>query len=124
MSPTLDKTLEFPANVNWHSEALPALNPFRYARRMNTALKKTGVSGMVVGLGIACVGFLLNAVLGALSPRLAQSFALLIVFGNVMFVLGCINLARAKGQPWYFGLLGLLSCLGLAVLWFLVPDKA
>ncbi len=91
---------------------------------MNAALKKTAVGGIGVGLAISLVGFVLNAFLGMLSPRLAQGFSLLIVFGNVIFVLGCINLARAKGQPWYFGLLGLLSCLGLAVLWFVVPDKA
>ncbi len=50
--------------------------------------------------------------------------ALLIVFGNVIFVVACINLSRAKGQPWYLRLLGLSSCLGLAVLRFVVPDKA
>lgn len=91
---------------------------------MNVALKKTAVSALGLGLAVAAVGFVLNAVLGSVSPRLAQAFALLITFGNVIFVVGCINLARAKGQPWYFGLLGLLSCLGLAVLWFLVPDKS
>jgi hypothetical protein len=91
---------------------------------MNTALKKTAVSALWLGFLIALIGFGINAVLGGLSPRLAQAFSLLIVFGNVIFVLGCINLARAKGQPWYFGLLGLLSCVGLAVLWFLVPDRA
>ncbi|MBK7584401.1 MAG: hypothetical protein IPI67_29875 [Myxococcales bacterium] len=91
---------------------------------MIIALKKTALSGMWLGFIIALAGFALNAVLGGVSPRLAQGFALLITFGNVIFVLGCINFARAKGQPWYVGLLGLLSCVGLAVLWFLVPDKA
>ena len=91
---------------------------------MNPALKKTALSALWLGFAISLAGFVVNAVLGGLSPRLAQGFSLLIVFGNVIFVLGCINLARAKGQPWYFGLLGLLSCLGLAVLWFVVPDKA
>ncbi len=91
---------------------------------MNAALKKTALGALGLGLAVSVVGFVLNAVLGALSARLAQAFALLIVFGNAIFVLGCINLARAKGQPWYLGLLGLLSCVGLAVLWFLVPDKA
>lgn len=90
---------------------------------MNLALKKTALAGLWVGFAISVVGFVLNAVLGSLSPRLAQVFSLLIVFGNVIFILGCINFARAKGQPWYVGLLGLFSCVGLAVLWFLVPDK-
>ena len=44
-------------------------------------------------------------------------------FGALFFVYGCIQLAKAKGQPWLVGLLGFLSCLGLAVLWFVVPDK-
>jgi hypothetical protein len=91
---------------------------------MNVQLKKTALSALWLGFLIGLVGFALNAVLGGLSPRLAQGFSLLIVAGNVVFVLGCINLARAKGQPWYFGLLGLLSCLGLAILWFVVPDRA
>ncbi len=91
---------------------------------MNAGLRKTAMGGIWLGFGIACAGFPLNAFLGGLGPRIAQGFALLITFGNVIFVLGCINLARAKGQPWYFGLLGLLSCVGLLVLWFLVPDKA
>lgn len=91
---------------------------------MNVQLKKTALGALWVGFLFSLVAFLLNAVLGGLSPRLAQVFSLAIVFGNVIFLLGCINLARAKGQPWYFGLLGLLSCVGLAILWFVVPDKA
>ena len=35
---------------------------------------------------------------------------------------GCIALARAKDRPWYLGLLGLFSFLGVAVLWYAVPD--
>jgi hypothetical protein len=91
---------------------------------MNTKLRKTAISGLVLGFAISAVGFVANALLGAMSARLGHAMSLLIVFGDVIFLVGCINLARAKGQPWYLGLLGLLSCLGLAVLWFLVPDKS
>lgn len=91
---------------------------------MNVALKKTAVSALWLGFVISLVGFVLNALLGVLSHRLAQMFSLLITMGHAIFVLGCINLARAKGQPWYFGLLGLLSWLGLLILWFVVPDKS
>jgi hypothetical protein len=91
---------------------------------MNTQLKKTAVGALWLGFLIGLTGFALNAFLGALSPRLAQAFSLLIVAGNVVFVLGCINLARAKGQPWYFGLLGIFSCVGLAILWLVVPDRS
>lgn len=86
--------------------------------------KKNALGAIGLGFAVALVGFVLNGVLGGMSPRLAQGFALLIVFGNVIFVIGCIRLAIAKGHPWYFGLLGMLSCLGLGVLWFVVPDKA
>jgi hypothetical protein len=91
---------------------------------MNVQLKKTALSALWLGFLIGLVGFVLNAIFGAWSARLAQGFSLIIVAGNVVFVLGCINLARAKGQPWYYGFLGLLSCVGLAILWFVVPDRA
>jgi hypothetical protein len=85
--------------------------------------KKTALTVIFAGVAFGAVAFVLNAVLGMTSPRLAHAFALGIVFGNLVFVLGCIQLARAKGQPWFFGLLGLLSCIGLGILWFVVPDK-
>jgi hypothetical protein len=90
---------------------------------MNVALKKTAVSALWLGFLISLVGFVLNALLGALSHRLAQPFALLITFGHLIFLLGCINYARAKGQPWYVGLLGLCNLVGFAILVFLIPDK-
>lgn len=90
---------------------------------MNAQLKKTAVSALWVGFGISVVGFLLNALIGSLSHRLAQPFAFLISIGNLIFLLGCINYARAKGQPWYVGLLGLCNVVGLAVLVFFVPDR-
>ena len=91
---------------------------------MNVQLKKTAVGALWLGFGISLTGFALNAVLGAVSHRLAQSFAFLITMGNLVFLLGCINYARAKGQPWYVGLLGLCNLIGFAILVFLVPDKS
>ena len=35
----------------------------------------------------------------------------------VVFDLGCIHYARAKGWHWWVGLLGVFSLLGLLVLW-------
>jgi len=84
--------------------------------------KQSALVVIVIGLAFAGLAFALNAVL-APGPRLAQMCSLGIVFGNVVFVLGCIQLARAKGHPWYVGLLGLASLLGLAILWFVVADK-
>lgn len=84
--------------------------------------KQAAVSIVGVGLGFEVFGFVANAAL-APGPRLAQMFSLLIVGGVLITLAGCVQLARAKGQPWFFGLLGLLSFVGAAVLWFLVPDK-
>jgi hypothetical protein len=36
---------------------------------------------------------------------------------------GCIKLARAKGRPWTWGLLGILNVLGAAILWYGVSDR-
>lgn len=90
---------------------------------MDAQLKKTATGALWLGFGISFVGFILNALIGSLSHRLAQPFALLISFGNLIFLFGCINYARAKGQPWYVGLLGLCNVLGFLVLAFLVPDR-
>lgn len=84
--------------------------------------KQAALSIVGVGLGFEIFGFVANAVL-APGPRLAQMFSLAIVAGVLITLAGCVQLARAKGQPWFFGLLGLLSFVGAAVLWFLVPDK-
>jgi hypothetical protein len=42
--------------------------------------------------------------------------------GVVVFVYGCSLYAKAKGQHWAWGLLGVLSLIGLIILYFL-PDK-
>ena len=86
-----------------------------------TPLKRSALTVAFRGLGMSAVAFVLNGVL-APGPRVAQSFALAITLGAAMFVAGCIFLARAKGRPWYFGLLGFFSCIGLAILWFAVSD--
>jgi len=40
----------------------------------------------------------------------------------VVFIWGCAQYAKAKGQSGWFGLFGLLSIIGLLVLFFL-PDR-
>lgn len=90
---------------------------------MNPQLRKNAVGAIWVGFGISFAGFILNALIGTLSHRLAHPFALLITFGNLILLLGCINYARAKGQPWYLGLLGLFNLVGVAILVFFVPDR-
>ena len=44
------------------------------------------------------------------------------IIGTVIFVWGCCLLAKGKGYPNYFGMLGLLSLVGLMILW-LIPEK-
>lgn len=86
-------------------------------QRAALQLAAAGITGQVVG-------FVANtATLGLESPRLAGVFALMITFGAAIAVLGGIRLAIAKGHPWYVGLLGLLSVVGIAALWLVVPDR-
>lgn len=91
---------------------------------MDRQRRKNAVGAVWLGFGISLVGFVLNALVGSLSYRLAQPFALLMTFGNLVFLLGCINYVRAKNQPWYVGLLGLCSVVGFAILVFFVPDRS
>jgi hypothetical protein len=90
-------------------------------------MNERGKNSLVIigsGLGVSVVAFVLNAVIGTISPRIAQACALGISMGHTIVVLGCIQLAVSKGKPWYFGLLGLCSCLGIGILWFLVKDES
>jgi hypothetical protein len=82
---------------------------------------RAALAAALTGIAIMAVGFVGNALFGSLGPRIAHGLALLIVFGNAIGFYGCLLLARAKGRPWYFGLLGLLSVIGLPILWFVVP---
>lgn len=84
--------------------------------------KKSAFGIIVVGLAFALVAFVLNGLFGGTSPRMAQMFSLGIVLGNGIGCLGCVRLAIAKGYPWYVGLVGVFSCLGLAVL-AILKDK-
>ena len=44
------------------------------------------------------------------------------LLGSVLLIMGCCFFAKAKGYAWWVGLLGLLSCLGLVVL-YLLPER-
>lgn len=48
---------------------------------------------------------------------------LLISAGSLLIILCCVALAKAKGYPWFLGLIGFFSCLGFAIVWFVLPDK-
>ena len=47
---------------------------------------------------------------------------ILALVGFVFFIWGCMNYAAGKGHSKLLGLLGLLSCIGLLILFFL-PDR-
>jgi len=87
--------------------------------------KKRGAWTIIVtGVAIAAVFFVLNGLFSALHPRLPGMLSLGITLGNAIACWGCIRLAVAKGYPWYVGLLGIFSCLGLVVVGFVLKDKA
>ena len=77
--------------------------------------KKMGIYGIVGGIVLEGVGQGLAST--------SSIFSLLTLVGLGAFIYGCVQIAKAKGQEWYYGLLGLLSCIGLAVLWFVIEDK-
>jgi hypothetical protein len=88
-----------------------------------TPKKKNALMVVAAGFGLSMLAFALNATGAFSNPNVVGALGRAIVFGNVIFVVGCLLLARAKGHPWYVGLLGLLNLLGLAVLWYVVKDK-
>jgi hypothetical protein len=88
---------------------------------MEASLKKTGLTLVVVGLAFSSLAPITGGLVESSAVRSGGSLAA--SFGAILFTFGCIQIAKAKGQAWYVGLLGLLSCLGLAILWFVVPDK-
>jgi len=88
---------------------------------MDAALKKTGLTLVVIGIAFSAVAPTAGALVESATIRSAASTSA--GFGFLIFLAGCVQIAKAKGQPWYYGLLGIMSCIGLAVLWFAVPDK-
>lgn len=67
-------------------------------------------------LALALVGFVLQGV----GRGLADGAGVLLIFvGAGFFVAGLASYARMRGQSPAFGLLGLLSCLGFLILYFL-----
>ena len=88
---------------------------------MDATLKKQGLTMVVAGLVICSLAPLAGGLVESAAIRNAASFAP--ALGQMVVVFGCIQIAKAKGRPWHYGLLGFLSCIGLAILWFVVEDK-
>lgn len=72
-----------------------------------------------IGVGVG----LLFQVIGRVLMTDGSPIGGLIAFvGLVAFIWGCFSYAQGKGQSKWLGLLGLLSLLGLIILFF-IPDK-
>lgn len=89
---------------------------------MDAALKKSGLTLVVIGLCLAPIAPLIGGLVE--SPAIRHMASLATTFSAIAVTFGCIRIARAKGQPWYVGLLGLLSVVGFLIVWFAVPDKS
>ncbi len=73
-----------------------------------------------IGVGIGLIGEILgHSLFDSGNLGLAMLVAL---FGAAFFIWGCAQYAQAKGHSAWLGVLGLLSLLGLIVLFFL-PDR-
>lgn len=74
-----------------------------------------------IGVGIGIVIQIARYILvshGYLSPNLGLIVGIIAL---AFFTWGCMNYAEGKGHSKWFGLFGLLSCIGLVILIFM-PD--
>jgi hypothetical protein len=80
--------------------------------------KSKTVTFLVVGLVLKIVGNIL-AHAGFLGGLVGYP---ILALGALIFIMGCCFYAKAKGYAWWVGLLGLLTVIGLLVL-YVLPDK-
>ena len=85
--------------------------------------RKAAWSIIIFGIVVATVFFVLNGLFAGMHPRLPGILSTGITFGNAIACWGCVRLAVAKGYPWYVGLLGIFSCIGLVIVGFVLKDK-
>jgi len=88
---------------------------------MDANLARSGRTLAVVGIVMTAAAPLAGELVE--SARVRGSASLMTTFGLIVLLVGCFQIARAKAQPWYVGLLGLFSFVGVLILWFVVPDK-
>ncbi|MFZ5867187.1 MAG: hypothetical protein ACOYXY_14980 [Thermodesulfobacteriota bacterium] len=77
-----------------------------------------------IGVGIGVVLSIASAILMQPGAHFVmnQLGILCLVVGTILFVWGCWSYAQGKGYHGAWGLLGLLSCVGLVIL-VLFPDR-
>jgi hypothetical protein len=79
--------------------------------------RKTNI-GVGLGMGLQIASRALTPQGGGLAPLAI----VLVVGGIILFIWGCMSYAKGKGYNGAWGLLGLLSIIGLIIL-VLMPDK-
>lgn len=88
---------------------------------MDTTEKAKAIKLFWMGLALQFVGWGVAAFFPIEAIR--RGAPLLMSAGSILIILCCVALAKAKGHPWWLGLLGFFSCLGFAIVWFVLPDK-
>ena len=84
---------------------------------MNKEQKSRLLQGIVFGLFFQILGYKMRGwTLGAYSVRIGGTIAM--IMGFVVFAWGCWHLVEAKKLRKECGALGLLSLVGLAILWW------
>ena len=83
-------------------------------------LQQQSSQGIFFGALFQALGWFMRTHAGTRSVMIGGVIGM--VLGLVIFTRGCVALAESRGQAKLTGLLGLLSVIGLAVLWFL-PAK-
>jgi hypothetical protein len=95
----------------------------RVAPELALAIKKQISRMNVLSFAFALPGLLLMMASGALaapgSGKDLATLASLRLLGAILFIVGMFFYARMRGRGWAWGLLGILSCLGLLILYFL-----
>jgi len=89
---------------------------------MDSSVKKQVITLLIIGVAFSAMAPLAGGLVESAAIRKMASYGP--VIGNVACMYAGILIARAKKQPWQWGLLGFLSCIGIAILWFVLPDKS
>jgi amino acid transporter len=87
---------------------------------MDSNLNKVSLYWGVPGLTLQTFGYMLANVM--VDPLSALLFLLVSLAGTALLLVGLAYYAKAKGHSPAWGLVGLLSCLGIVVL-AVLPDK-
>ncbi len=89
---------------------------------MDPVLKKQAINALLIGLAFQVVGFFMSGFFPI--EMIRQRSPLLISIGFIAIMYSCLQIAKAKGYAWYWGLLGMLGCVGFGIVWFLLPAKS